>query len=81
MIFKEGDIAYMVEHCHSVRSVVVARRDGDMYLVKTGPESGFMIRHTRLYATKAEAEKQIIPLGKVEKEKKRGFRSPYDYWH
>ena len=81
MIFNEGDIAYFVEHCQSVRAVRIVKREGDMYLVKISPRSGFMIRHTKLYPTKEEAERQIIPLGKVEKAKKRGYCSPYDYEH
>ena len=78
MIFDVGDTAYIVENCHSVRQVQIAGREGDMYLVKTAPDSGFMIRHTRLYATQEEAKKQIIPLKEVSEQK---HHSPYDYWH
>lgn len=64
MIFKESDIAYMVEYCQKVKAVLVIRREGDMYLVKSGPHSGLMIPHTRLFYSKKEAERQFIPLGK-----------------
>ena len=30
MIFNEGDIAYFVEHCQSVRAVRIVKREGDM---------------------------------------------------
>ena len=79
MIFDIGDKAYIVENHSNVREVTVARRTGDMYLVKFGMGSGIQVRHTRLFATKGEAEKTIIPLGKPEEKKRTGYRSPYDF--
>ena len=78
MIFGIGDTAYLIEHGRYVSPVTIVKREADMYLVRFENGSGTRIRHTRLYASEAEANAGIIPIGT---EKKKGFHSPYDYWH
>lgn len=84
MIFGFGDTAYIVENHLRVRRVMVLDRIGDMYTVMIG-SGAIRIRHTRLYETKEEAEKNVIrleaPQNPVSEEKPKGYRSPYDYWH
>ena len=69
MIFNAGDTAYIIENGIRVKPVKILSRIGDMY-------TAICVRHTRLFATAEEAEK--IMSGVVQK--RRGYRSPYDYW-
>ena len=77
MIFEPGDKAFMVANHLRVREVTVVRQEGDMYLVKLGGSGAIMIRHTRLYATEAEAKKDVIALAPSAAAV--GYRSPYDF--
>ena len=75
MIFNAGDTAYIIENGIRVKPVKILSRIGDMYTVRVG-RGAICVRYTRLFATAEEAEK--IMSGVVQK--RRGYRSPYDYW-
>ena len=78
MIFSTGDTAYIIENGRTVTPVKIISRNADTYLISFNNGAGIRVRHTRLYASEEEANAGIIPIGT---EKKKGFRSPYDYWH
>ena len=62
MVFSFGDKAYILENHVKVKPVMVLDRSGDVYTVQIG--TGLLrIRHTRLYKTKEEAERNAIRLG------------------
>ena len=84
MIFGFGDTAYILENHIKVTPVMVLDRTGDMYTVRI--RGGAMrVRHSRLYSTREEAEKNVIRLGEAAEPAKAGertfghYRSPYDW--
>ena len=74
MIFNAGDTAYIIENDIRVTPVKVMNRIGDMYTVRIG-RGAICVRHTRLFASEEEAEKTMSGAT----QKRRGYRSPYDY--
>ena len=83
MIYKVGDMPYLLENHLRVKQVLVLDRIGDMYTVRIGG-GAIRVRHTRLYPTKEAAEKDIIKLkdpNPAPEPEKPKYRSPYDYWY
>lgn len=78
MTFEEGSHAYIVENGRNIRETTIVRRSGEFYIVRFNDKGGVKLRGSRLYATQEEAEKS---LPKEEKQKRTGYRSPYDYLH
>ena len=68
MIYEVGDMPYLLENNLQARQVLVMGRIGDMYTVRING-GAIRVRHTRLFETKEEAEKNIIRLGDPEPEK------------
>ena len=68
VIYEVGDMPYLLENNLQARQVLVLGRIGDMYTVRING-GAIRVRHTRLYETKEEAEKNIIRLGNPEPEK------------
>lgn len=79
MDFQNGSHAYIIESNRNIREVTVVRRNGDFYLVRFDSNGGVQLRGSRLFATREDAE-ATLPQTKVAEQKK-GYRSPYDYWH
>lgn len=67
MIYEVGDMPYLLENNLRARQVLIMGRIGDMYTVRING-GAIRVRHTRLYETKEEAEKNIIRLADPEPE-------------
>ena len=61
MIFGFGDTAYFIENGVRVTPVMVLDRMEDVYTIRINNRY-LHVRHTRLYTTKEEAEKNIVRL-------------------
>lgn len=65
-----------METRQNIREVAIVRRSGEFYIVRFDDKGGVKLRDSRLYVAQEETEKA---LPKEEKQKRVGYRSPYDY--
>ncbi|MGL6217877.1 MAG: hypothetical protein ACRC36_07560 [Lacrimispora sphenoides] len=72
-MFKPGDTCYFIESNIHVIEGVVRSCKGGMYIVKYGDGKGKRLPERRLYGSREEA------VSSIQREKKRDFRSPYNY--
>ena len=78
MMFKEGQVAYIVESNRLIKEVSIVKRMGDFYIVRfANSGGGIRIRGSRLFVTKEEAEKTLSNV----REKEKRYLSPYEYLH
>ncbi|MDO4623705.1 MAG: hypothetical protein Q4B22_12210 [Eubacteriales bacterium] len=81
---KAGDKAYFLESNRTVKPCQVVRPEGNLVLIRFNTGGGMRIHRNRLYASEEEAAQQIrpVPTDKPTEQKRRGYRSLYDYyWH
>lgn len=76
--YKAGDKAYIVESNRIVRECTIVRASGNLYIIRFENGGGIQVPKHRLFASQEEANSS---LPKVQVTKRRGFRSPYEYWH
>lgn len=75
MKFEVGQTVYIVENNHIVREVTIVSRKGDFYTVRfENGKGGIRLKEHRIFPSQTAAEESIL-----QKEKKSGYRSPYDY--
>lgn len=79
MIFEESSHAYIVENGGSIREVTIIRKTGEFYIAQLNGREGVKLRGSRLYASQEDAGKTLPKA--AGKQKKTGYRSPYDYIH
>ena len=78
MVFKEGQVAYIVESNRLIKEVSIVKRMGDFYIVRfANSGGGIRIRGSRLFATMDQAEKMLPNV----REKEKRIISPYYYLH
>ena len=73
---KTGDICWILENNSYALSGTIKNITGGFYIILLSNGSAIRLKSHRVYATKEEAEEQII--------RHKGInvpRSPYDYWH
>lgn len=80
--FKAGDKAYIVESNRIVRECTVKRVTGKLIIIRFENGGGIQFGENRLFDTKESAAVSILSVKTMpEKIKRKGFHSPYDYWH
>ena len=78
MMFKESTFAFIVESNRLVREVEIAKKTGNLYIVRfTDNNGGIQVRGSRLFSTKDETEKSVQNV----RENKKRYLSPYEYLH
>lgn len=80
--YQVGSQAYLLESNRIIREVTVVSCRADFYIVRFADNSksgGIQVRGSRLYPTIEDAENAIPNIYKISLQKKKGFRSPYDY--
>lgn len=80
--YQVGSQAYLLESNRIIREVTVISCRTDFYIVRFAGNSGsggIQVRGSRLYLTREDAEHSIPDIYKPTSQKKKGFRSPYDY--
>ena len=73
---KTGDICWILENNSYALSGTIKNISGGFYIILLSNGSAIRLKSHRVYATKEEAEEQIIRHKGIN-----GPRSPYDYWH
>ena len=71
-----GDICWILENNSYAVSGTVKSISGGFYTILLSNESAIRLKSHRVYATREEAEEQII-----RHKGSNAPRSPYDYWH
>lgn len=80
--FKAGDKAYIVESNRIVRECTVKRVTGKLIIIRFENGGGIQVSENRLFDTKESAAASIQSVkSMLQKIKRNGFHSPYDYWH
>lgn len=75
MKYEIGSTAYIVESNHTVREVTIVSRKGEFYTVRfENGKGGIRLKEHRIFPSQEVAEESF-----PKKEKKQGYRSPYDY--
>lgn len=77
MVYETGDRVFIIESSRIIRGAAVVKRSGEFYTLRFDDGGGIKLRGSRLYATEEEAQ-SAIPKSEI-KERKTGYRSPYDY--
>lgn len=77
MVYETGDRVFIIESSRIIRGATVVKRSGDFYTLRFDDRGGIKLRGSRLYTTEEEARSVISKV--KPKEKKTGYRSPYDY--
>lgn len=80
--FRAGDKVYIVESNRIVRECTVKRVTGKLIIIRFENGGGIQVSKNRLFDTKESAAASILSVKTMpEKIKRKGFYSPYDYWH
>lgn len=80
--FKAGDKAYIVESNRIIRECTVKRVTGKLIIIRFENSGGIQVSANRLFDTKESAAASIQNVKTMpEKIKRKGFHSPFDYWH
>lgn len=80
--FKAGDKAYIVESNRIIRECTVKRVTGKLIIIRFENSGGIQVSANRLFDTKESAAASIQSVKTMpEKIKRKGFHSPFDYWH
>ena len=79
MMFRENDIAYIVENHMCVTKVRVMRVSGSLCTVTPGEGKALRLPEGRLYKTQEEAEKHVHRIIKAEQPKENTIGDPHQW--